>query len=72
MINIGERIQQELEQQDRSIGWLARKLNCHRTSVYRILKKNSIDTALLCQISDILNYNFFLEFSNEINQQKNK
>lgn len=63
MINIGERIQEELVQQERSISWLARKLNCNRTSVYRILKKNSIDTALLSQISLILNHDFFQELS---------
>lgn len=63
MINIGERIQEELVQQERSISWLARKLNCNRTSVYRILKKNSIDTGLLSQISLILKHDFFQELS---------
>lgn len=67
MINLGERIQQELKQQERSISWLARKMGCNRTGVYRILKKNSIDTALLFQISQILNYNFFQELSKNMN-----
>ena len=69
MINIGERIQKELEQQERSISWFASKLNCHRTSVYRLLKKNSIDSALLSQISMVLNYDFFQELSNEMMHQ---
>lgn len=72
MINIGERIQEELVRQDRSISWLARKLNCHRTSVYRILKKNSIDTALLKQISQILDFDFFLELSDNVMSPKNE
>lgn len=67
MINLGERIQQELKQQERSISWFASKLGCNRTGVYRIFKKNSIDTALLFQISQILNYNFFQELSNNMN-----
>ena len=66
MINIGKRIQEELEQQERSISWLARKLDCNRTSVYRILKKNSIDTALLGRISQILNCDFFQELSKDM------
>ena len=66
MINIGKRIQEELEQQERSISWLARKLDCNRTSVYRILKKNSIDTAQLSRISQILNHDFFQELSKDM------
>ena len=47
MVNIGLRIKEELQQQERTISWLARKLNCNRSTVYRILNKNSIDTMLL-------------------------
>ena len=72
MINIGKRIQEELEQQERSISWLARKLDCNRTSVYRILKKNSIDTALLGRISQILNCDFFQELSKDMSQPVNE
>ena len=44
MINIGENIKEELDRQERTISWLARKLNRTRTYVYRMLKKNSKDT----------------------------
>ena len=50
MINIGERIKDELDRQERTISWLARKLNRNRAAVYRLLKKNSIDTNVLSQI----------------------
>ena len=66
MINIGQRIKEELEQQERSVTWLARKLNCSRNGVYRIMKKNSIDTAILGQISEVLHYNFFKELSDSV------
>lgn len=39
MINIGENIKEELDRQERTISWLARKLNRTRTYVYRMLKK---------------------------------
>lgn len=66
MVNIGQSIKDELERQERTVSWLARKLNCTRAAVYRIFAKNSIDTQLLAQISLILNRNFFLELADDI------
>ncbi|TGX82471.1 XRE family transcriptional regulator [Palleniella muris] len=62
MINIGQSIREELERQERTVSWLARKLNCNRSLVYRILGKNSIDTGMLIRISRILKHDFFKEF----------
>lgn len=66
MINIGQSIKNELNRQERTISWFARKLGCNRVAVYRILRKNSIDTALLIKISAILNHNFFDELSQDV------
>lgn len=66
MINIGDKIREELERQERSVTWLAQKLNRTRAAVYRILAKNSIDTALLASISVILHHDFFRELSDDI------
>ena len=68
MVNIGQRIREELTNQERSVSWLARKLNCNRSTVYRILEKNSIDTLMLAQISQILNHNFMQELSDDMQQ----
>ena len=68
MINIGQAIKEELENQERSISWLAKKLNCHRSVVYRILNKNSIDTSILFNISIILHHDFFKAYSVDINE----
>lgn len=65
MVNIGQNIKEILQQQERNVSWMAKKLGCNRTMVYRILQKNSIDTALLLQISKILDHNFFEELSAE-------
>lgn len=70
MINIGQSIKEELKRQDRTISWLARKLNCHRSVVYRLLDKNSIDSAMLKNICVILNHNFFKELSEEIERSR--
>jgi len=66
MVNIGNRIKEELIREDRTVSWLARRLNRNRAAVYRILCKNSIDTGLLLDISRLLNYDFFKEYSAEI------
>lgn len=68
MTNIGQEISNELHRQERTVSWLARKLGCNRTAVYRIMSKNSIDTALLMQLCQILKHNFFEDLSQEAKQ----
>lgn len=58
MIDIGALIKEEIERQDRTISWLARKLNRNRAAVYRLLRKNSIDTQTLSEISLLLHRDF--------------
>ena len=60
MESIGTMIKEELERQERTVSWLARKLNCDRSNVYRLFQKHSIDTVLLQRLSVILNRDFFL------------
>ncbi|MCF0201344.1 MAG: XRE family transcriptional regulator [Bacteroidales bacterium] len=58
-IFIGKIIQDELRNQERSVTWLARKLNCDRTNIYNIFKRHSIDSELLLRICVAMNVNFF-------------
>ncbi len=69
MLNIGQEIKNELERQERSISWFARKLGCNRMTVYRIFSKNSIDTMMLIRISKLLNRNFFDDISKSIEDE---
>lgn len=62
MVHIGNLIEQELRKQERSVSWFATKLHCDRSNIYKIFKKQSIDTQLLEQISIILGHNFFQYF----------
>lgn len=66
MIHIGQLIKMELETQERTPTWLAKKINCDRTNIYRIFDRESIDTALLLRISSALNKNFFKELSQQL------
>ena len=65
MLHIGQLIEEELRRQERSVTWFAKKLYCDRTNVYKIFRKQSIDTDLLLRISVILRRNFFTDFADE-------
>lgn len=64
-IHIGKLIEKEVRRQGRSIPWIAQQLNCERTNVYSIFRRESIDTILLLRISVILQHNFFSYYSSE-------
>lgn len=66
---IGCLIKEELEKQERSISWFARKLSCDRSNIYRLFQKESIDTALLARISILLKHDFFTELSEYIKEK---
>lgn len=63
MLHIGKHIKQRLEELERSPGWLAKKINCDRTNIYKIFNRSSIDTELLARISKALEYDFFIDLS---------
>ncbi len=58
-MNIGKEIERVMRQEGRSVSWLAEKLCCDRTNIYKLFRKSSIDTALLMRISVALNHDFF-------------
>lgn len=68
-INIGQLVRDELMHQERSVVWLARKIMCDRTNVYRIFSKASIDTELLIRISKALNHNFFSDVATAMDEE---
>ena len=68
MIHIGQLIETELHNQERSVTWFANQLYCDRTNVYSIFKRQSIDTEQLLRISIILKYNFFKYYLEEYNE----
>lgn len=65
---IGTLIREELERQERSVSWFARKLSCDRSNIYRLFQKHSVDTAMLMRISVVLGRDFFAELSRNLPQ----
>ena len=67
-VHIGKLIEQVMKSQGRSPSWLAKQINCERTNIYSIYKRESIDCKLLARISNCLGVNFFeylMESQNE-------
>lgn len=67
--NIGEVIRQELLQRGLTATWLADSLCCTRTNIYKIFKRTSIDTELLLRISNALETDLFIHYTNRLNHK---
>lgn len=70
MVHIGMQIEQELRRQGRSVSWFARALYCDRTNVYKLFRKQSLDTELLLRISLVLSCDFFRFYTDSFRQQR--
>lgn len=69
-IHFGKLLQKTLREQGRSTTWFAGQLCCTRPNVYKIFQKESIDSALMFRISQILQHDFFLDFSQAFKQEQ--
>lgn len=66
MINIGQLIRDELRAQGHSTAWLAERSGISQRKLQRIMKRVSIDTSDLYQISKTLGVDFFYHFSHQL------
>lgn len=71
-IHIGKCIRKQVEEQGKTSVWLAQELGCHRTNLYKIYDKRTIDTGILLRISRILEFDFFSLYSHELFSHKDK
>lgn len=71
-MNLGEQIEAILRKQGKSAAWLATQIPCERTNVYNIFRRKSVDARLLMKISQILEYDFFKDLSEEAFPKKTK
>lgn len=63
---IGDAIHEELYRQGRTVTWLASQLCCTRPNLYKIFKKDSLDTDFLLRVSRILDRDFLQEFHDNV------
>lgn len=64
-IHVGEMVAEVMYQQHVSITEFADRICTDRSNMYRILKKDSIETNQLYRYSKELNHNFFRDLSEE-------
>lgn len=67
-LHIGNLIKQHLTNQERSVAWLADKVRCHRTTLARMLQKQSLDSEVLYRISIALGVNFHAIYSRKVEE----
>ena len=68
-IVIGELIKRELKKQGKTSVWLAGELGCHRTNVYKIYDRSTIDSGMLFHISQLLKVDFFKLYSDALKKK---
>ena len=61
--HIGHLIKEELARQERTVTWLASKLNYSRQNIYYLFKSQWIASDILLKVCDILDCNFFKVYS---------
>ena len=71
MIHVGQMIKDEFDKHPKAhtARWLAGRLHCERANIYDIFNRRSVDTDLLLRISRILEHDFFLDISAELNRE---
>ena len=62
-IHIGTSIRIQLERRKYTVKWLAQQLGIQRPNCYRLLNASSIQIDTLFRVSQILQYDFFAEYS---------
>ena len=69
-IKIGEIIKQRVEVLGISKAELARRLHMSPANVHKIFKRSSVDAALLRDLSNILDYDFFQHFEPDVSRPR--
>lgn len=70
MIPIGRLIQEKLKEQNQTVVWLAQQMPCRRENLYKIFRKNNLDTEMLLRISRIMHFDFFQFYSQSLKEKK--
>lgn len=65
-INIGALIRTELDRQHLTVSWLAKQLSIQRPNCYRLLRASSLQTETLFRVSQVLQHDFFADYSAQL------
>ena len=67
-VHIGKKIKEAVKKSGMSVTEFAKKVNYSRRNVYSIFDKESVDTAILKKIGEVLQYDFFVDYSASIHK----
>lgn len=70
-IHIGELIQKEMKRQGRTVNWLAERVCCEKSNIYKMFRRKSLDLEQLMLVSTVLGHNFLRDCFEEISSKKN-
>ena len=63
-VNIGKMIKDELDRQERTPAWLAKRLNTCRSNGYKVVNEKKFnDILFLIDVSIAVNHNFFKDIA---------
>lgn len=68
-MTIGQKIREVMKKRGMTATQLAKEIPCERTNVYNIFSRKDIATKLLWRISEVLEHNFFEDFSKEFSKK---
>lgn len=68
MFHAGAVIREELNRQGRRMSWFADQMCTERSNVYKVLKRQSIDTDFIVKASLLLNVDFFKKMSERLEE----
>lgn len=71
-LHIGNMIRKELKAQGRTMTWFANAIHSDRSNAYKMLKRDSIDLALLNKICQLLSHDFFLDCSQSLHSNNTR
>ena len=71
-MNIGRTIREVMKKRGMTATQLAKEIPCERTNVYNIFSRKEISTKLLWRIGEVLDHNFFEDYSKEYTKSQQK
>ena len=69
-MDIGNEIKKRIEESGLTVVEVSRQLGCHRTNMYNLINKPSIDAQTLMRLSRILKFDFFSLYSKELHERE--
>jgi hypothetical protein len=63
---VGRLIKERMESDGHSVAWLAKRMYCDRSNIYKIFQKQSLDTETLFLVSRVMKVDFFAYYSNNL------